>query len=222
MAAARKVIAIAFSVVVGFSMAYSVVAFASDTPSPAVASAAQEIPALADGGGSSAGVPAGLRDLAGSGKPDRVADSQFEGTWQLDRAVHLVADQRFGSYVVALPTDRGQVCYAVVVPRATESWGGGCVAQFSAGRPVAVSVYDPDLPTSGLPAVVGGIYGSNVTTVGIVVNGKVYAATLQNGGLIYQLDDAASYPEAIRVTTEQGTATLAIPDPRAAMAAAGN
>jgi len=203
---------VGISASVGLALAFSISVRAEgtlDTPSAAVQMAVFDRASSPQDA-----LPTRAADLALTEQPAGVPDALYEGNWQIGQSRLLAATAR-GASLYAVPTDRGAVCYAIT---AGDGAGGGCVSSLDKGRPLSVSVYDPDEPNSGVPPTVGGLVSSDTDTVKVLVNGEEYEATVQNNAYLYSLVDTHSYPSEVIVSHRDGsTATSEIPDPRSVM-----
>lgn len=203
------------ALVAGLVLAGGVFAFTRDDSLPAAGTAAQTLAAFGSTNPGNAVLPPTLASLAQSGAAN-IPNSQFEGAWSTDQAREL-AETDSGVRLVAIPTDRGLVCYAIL---RAEAWGGGCVKDLLPERPIAFSIYDPDGPISGTPPIVGGIASPDVSTVRVLTGQEIATALVSpSGGFLAELKEPAHYPQTVEATMADGQVMrFPVPDPRPAMA----
>jgi hypothetical protein len=211
------------SLIVGIALAISVAASAkgetTGASSPDTGKAASAMSALRRARAAADSIPASSRGFVKTQRPVNVAESLFEGAWQLGGSRRLLAGAGASrANVFAVPTDRGHVCSIIFVPPVAAA--GGCVDDFNTVTPVGWTAFDPDGVDTGSAVIVGGVAPDDVASVGVVVNGATFAAKLARNAFLYQPLDNASYPSAIVVTYANGTSrTVEIQDPRVAMRA---
>lgn len=128
-----------------------------------------------------AAAPAALQDV--SANRANVPDNLLPGAADVTRAQTLVADVGQGRWsLVAAPTTKGQVCDVIVAGDGTAT-SSGCVSRLSHQNPISYLIGSG----GGRPTILAGLAFNSVTAVNVAFAGVDHAATIGNGGFLYEL-----------------------------------